>query len=55
MKVNVICEVVEVILRECNEAKRPMYGSEGVDWGVARGSQGVKRTSRGYHGAIGLV
>ena len=40
---------------ECNEAKRPVYLSDGVDWGVARGSQGVKRASKGSHGAIGLV
>ena len=37
---------------ECNEAKRPVYGSEGVDGGGCRGSQGVKRASRGSHGAI---
>ena len=54
MKVNVISEAVEVIL-ECNEAKRPVHGSEGVDWGGGRGFQGEKGASRGSHGAIGLV
>ena len=32
-----------------------VYGFEGVDWGVARGSHGVKRASKGSHGALGLV
>ena len=39
-------------VRECNEAKRPDYGSEGVDLG---GGQGVKRAYRGSYEAIGLV
>ena len=34
----------------CNEAKRPVYGSEGVDWGVARGSQGVPGGQEGIQG-----
>ena len=36
-----ICNAVEVILR-VYDAKRPVKGSEVVDWGGARGSQGVK-------------
>ena len=35
---------------ECNEAKRPVYGSEGVDLGVARGSRGHPRDPMGSQG-----
>ena len=40
---------------DCNEAKRHVYLSDGVDWVVARGSQAVKRASKGCHETIGFV
>ena len=45
-----IFNAVEVTLR-VYEAKTPVLGSEGVDWG-AKGSRGA---SRGSHGDIGSV
>ena len=44
-----ICKTVEVS-EECNEAKRPVYGSDRVDWGVARESQGVPGGQEGIQG-----
>ena len=55
LKVNVICEAVEVILR-VHEAKRPVYGSEGVDWGgqgVPGGREGIQGIPWGHR--VGLM
>ena len=49
-----ICNAVEVILR-VYEAKRPVKGSEVVDWGGPGGPRESRGACRGSYGAIRLV